>query len=152
MSRPNEYAPEIAQEVCKRLQAGPTLREVCRAEYMPAASTVRLWVQERPDFAEQYARARELGYLEMADEVLEIADDGTNDWIDRQRQDGSTERVFDSEHYQRSKLRYEARRWLLSKCLPKIYGDKLELAGQGGGPLQIAVVRFTDAGGQEDGK
>jgi hypothetical protein len=55
----------------------------------------------------------------MADELLEIADDATNDFVERQNKDGHTSKVFDAEHVQRSRLRVEARKWLLSKALPK---------------------------------
>jgi Bacteriophage Sf6, terminase small subunit-like len=41
--------------------------------------------------------------------------------------DGSTYTALDAEHVQRSRLRVEARKWLLSKALPKVYGDKLDL-------------------------
>lgn len=120
-----------------------TLREVCREPEMPPESTVRLWAQnDVQGFAAQYARAREVGYLQMADEVLEIADDGTNDWVERRRKDGSTFMAVDDEHISRSRLRFDARRWLLSKALPKIYGDKVALTGEDGGPLQVQVVKF----------
>jgi len=101
---------------------------------------------DRPNSA-QYARARELGYLSMADEIIDISDDGLNDWIERRRADGSTETVVNHEHISRSKLRFDARRWLLSKCLPKIYGDRLEHTGPDGGPIQVTVARFTETEG-----
>ena len=41
-------------------------------------------------FAAQYAQAREVQYLAIADELLEIADDGRNDWMHR---NGNDERV-----------------------------------------------------------
>ena len=60
----------------------------------------------------------------MADEMLEIADDGSNDWMLR---NGSGKELhgLNGEHIQRSRLRLDTRKWLLSKALPKIYGDKL---------------------------
>ena len=39
--------------------------------------------------------------------MLEIADDARNDWMERQRQDGSTEIKFDKENVQRSRLRID---------------------------------------------
>jgi hypothetical protein len=87
---------------------------------MPAESTVRSWaLEDREGFSAQYARAREIGYHAMADEVLDIADDGRNDWMERE---GAS--VLNAEAIARSRLRFDARRWLLSKALPKIYGDK----------------------------
>ena len=60
----------------------------------------------------------------MADELLEIADDGSNDWMMRQHS-GDQSYAANGEHIQRSRLRLDTRKWLLSKALPKIYGDKL---------------------------
>lgn len=60
----------------------------------------------------------------MADELVEIADDGTNDYVEREV-DGGVRVVFDGEHFQRSRLRVDTRKWVLSKVLPKIYGDKI---------------------------
>lgn len=141
---PTEFSPELAQEICGMLATGQTLREVCRRPEMPSEAAVRLWALENRDgFGAQYTRARELGYLSMADEIIDISDDGLNDWIERRRADGSTETVVDHEHISRSKLRFDARRWLLSKCLPKIYGDKLEHTGPDGGPIAVTVAKFT---------
>jgi hypothetical protein len=46
------------------------------------------------------------------------------------------ETVLDHEHVQRSRLRVDARKWLLSKLLPKQYGDRVEVTGKDGGPLE----------------
>lgn len=146
--RPSEFDPDIASQICDQLAAGPSLLEICKNQSLPAESTVRSWALDNVQgFAAKYTRARELGYLRMADEMLGIADDGLNDWIERRRQDGSVETVPDHEHISRSKLRFDARRWLLSKCLPKIYGDRLEHTGPDGGPIQVTVARFTSESG-----
>lgn len=93
---------------------------------MPPESTVRRWVLDNEDFAAQYARAREAGYQCMADEILEISDDKEGD-------------------PSRDRLRVDTRKWLLSKCLPKIYGDKLLHAGADGGAITVELVRFSGA-------
>ncbi|MDR3469843.1 MAG: terminase small subunit protein [Xanthobacteraceae bacterium] len=126
--RPSDYTPELADRICNELITGRTLRDVCRDTGMPAESTVRLWAQvDRDGFAARYRRAREIGYHAMADEILEIADDARHDFVARKRGGGEGEPVVDHEHVSRSRLRVETRRWLLSKALPKIYGDKLDL-------------------------
>lgn len=129
VGRQTTHTPEIAQAVCERLAEGETLRQVCRDEGMPPESTVRMWVMDdREGFAAQYTRAREIGYHAMADELLDIADDGTNDWMDRRSADGTTgDAVLNGEHIQRSRARLDTRKWLLSKALPKLYGDKVEI-------------------------
>ena len=121
------FTHETARLICEQLATGKTLREVCRAENMPPESTVRLWaLDDREGFAAHYTRAREIGYHAMADDMLEIADDGRNDWMERNGEDGAGWSV-NGEHMQRSRLRVDTRKWMLSKALPKVYGDKLDL-------------------------
>lgn len=144
--RPTAYTPKIAAEICKRLSEGETLEEVCRSDHIPASSTVRLWiVEDREGFSALHARAREAQALRWAEEVVEISDDGSNDWMERNVGDGETITVADHEHISRSKLRVDTRKWLLAKVLPKIYGDKVAVTGEGGGPLVVEIVRFGDA-------
>lgn len=141
--RPSVYSPEIAAEICSRLADGETLRSVCRDEKMPSESTVRGWaLNDHEGFSAQYARAREIGYLAMADDLLEVADNGTNDWMERKDDSGNTAYVLNGEHVQRSRLRVDTRKWLLSKALPKLFGDKItqEHTGPEGGPVQFQKI------------
>jgi hypothetical protein len=98
---------------------------------MPKRTTFLGWVLENHDgLADRYARARETGWHAMAEETLEIADDGANDWMARNKPgDGGYD--HNGEHSQRSRLRVDTRKWLLSKVLPKVYGDKLDLNHSG---------------------
>mgnify|MGYP000426269079 FL=1 len=60
---------------------------------------------------------------------------------------GQTEVVFDSTAVQRNRLRVDARKWLLSKMVPKKYGDKLvqEHTGANGGAIQVhSTVTFVE--------
>lgn len=140
--RPTTYTPEMATRICDDLSKGMTLREVCRADDMPPESTVRLWaLRDEQGFSAQYTQAREIGYHAMADELLEIADDGTNDWMERNGDDGAGWAV-NGEHVQRSRIRLDTRKWLLSKALPKVYGDKLDHTSSDGTmrPQVIEIV------------
>lgn len=134
--RPVTYDPDIAAEICRRLGEGEGLRAICRSEGMPPESTVRTWVaDDRDGFAVRYTTARQAQALRWAEEILEIADDGSNDWIERNTADGGRGYEFHGEHYQRSRLRVDTRKWLLSKVLPKVYGDKIEVTGKDGKDL-----------------
>ncbi|WP_375764222.1 terminase small subunit protein [Bradyrhizobium sp. Pha-3] len=142
--RPTAYTPEIATVILQRLTEGQTLRAVCRDESLPSESTVRTWAMDnREGFGDRYKTAREIGYHAMADEVLELADDGRNDWIEQQGEGDQKIYKLNGEHVQRSRLRFDARRWLLSKALPKIYGDKVALSGDGETPLVVEIVKRT---------
>ncbi len=141
MGRPNTHTHAIAAIICERMGQGQSLREICRDENMPPPSTVRNWVlDDREGFAAQYARARELQAEALVDEIIEISDDGTNDWMDRKSESEKgagilSGQVLDQEHMQRSKLRVDTRKWFASKVLPKKYGEKMHHAGDEDNPV-----------------
>jgi hypothetical protein len=124
---------------------------------VPDESTVRKWAIDNIDgFRERYTSARELGYHSMADEIFDIADDGRNDWMTRHNERaGTSEEVPNNEHMNRSRLRVDTRKWFLAKVLPKIYGEKLALTGNDGGPME-SVLRiervFIDPKDREEPK
>jgi hypothetical protein len=125
--RPTLYTPEIVETILARLASGETLRAICRGDGMPARPTVLLWVvQDREGFSDRYASARETGYAEMADELVEIADDGSNDWMKSNRPN-SPGYDLNGEHTSRSRMRLDTRKWLLSKALPKVYGERVAI-------------------------
>ena len=129
MGRPSSFTQEVADAICARLEAGESLRAICRTdESMPPAATIFRWLEANEAFREQYTRARTTGYQLLADEIIDIADDSSNDWVERENvKTGRVETVLDSDHVQRSKLRIDTRKWMLSKMLPKVYGDKLDI-------------------------
>lgn len=117
--RPTAYTAEIAAAICARLAQGESLRKICEPEDMPHEATVRHWaITDKEGFFTQYSHARDIGLDRMADETLEIADDTNGD-------------------VQRDRLRWDARRWYLSKMAPKRYGEKItqEVTGADGAPL-----------------
>ena len=110
---------------------------------MPAWRTVYDWIVAEPDFAARIAHARDLGYDAIAEDTLKIADDATNDYMERQGD--AVAYHFNGEHVQRSKLRIETRLKLLAKWSPKKYGDKLDIDAKHSGSLTVEVVRFADS-------
>jgi hypothetical protein len=146
--RPSDYTAEITETICARLAAGESLRTICADEAMPAQSTVYLWLTKHSEFSEQYARAREVQAETLVDEILEISDDGRNDYMLRQGEGEETLAYrLNGEHVQRSRLRVDSRKWFASKVAPKKYGDKVlqEHSGPGGGPIKTEVTRVEMA-------
>jgi hypothetical protein len=144
--RPTVYSEELREIICSRLAMGETLNEICKTDGMPDERRVREWAMdpEHP-FAVHYDRARLVGYHRMADDLLLHADDKSKDWTEKETKGGSKIKVVDETAISRSRLQVDARKWLLSKMLPKIYGDKIEVGGKDGGPIQIAHNHaFTD--------
>ena len=129
--RPSLYTQALAEEICERIANGETLNQICRDEHMPERRTVVDWaLNDRDGFSARYARARDAQLEHWADEIVEISDDGSNDWIERETKSGRVITVLNDEAVQRSRLRADNRKWLLSKLKPERYGDKLELSGK----------------------
>lgn len=127
MARSSSFTQEIADEICERIAAGESVRRICKEnEGMPATSTVMKWLAENQAFSEQYARAREMQAEAIFDEIADIADNASNDWMEHCDPDNPGYRL-NGEHIQRSKLRVDARKWMLAKMLPKKYGDKQQI-------------------------
>jgi hypothetical protein len=102
--------------------------------------------EEYDAFRQQYAHAREVQAETIFDDILDIADDARNDWMERRNgEDEESSWTLNGEHIQRSRLRIDARKWMASKLAPKKYGDKLELEHGGEVGVKVEIVRFTDA-------
>ena len=136
LGRPTLYSPELIAELCARISEGRSLRSICKDEDMPGLTAVFRWLGEKEDFQQQYARAREAAADALVEEILDISDDGTNDWMEKHGKD-SAGWIENGEAIGRSKLRVDARKWIASKLKPKKYGEKLtsEVTGADGKPL-----------------
>lgn len=118
-----EYSQDIADSICEGLIEGKSLRSMCLADDMPSAATVCRWLGEQPQFAEQYARAREEQAETLADEIVDIADG-------RKPVEDGVERDV-----QRDRLAVDARKWVAAKLKPKKYGDKQLIGSDPDNPL-----------------
>ena len=125
VGRPSSYTEAIAAEICRRIVAGEGLRKICETPGMPHHSTVYNWLSDNPAFSDAYARARECQMDSWADELREIADDSSKDYIEVETPDGRVERRFDGEHVQRSRLKIDTLKFLMSKLAPRRFGDKV---------------------------
>lgn len=125
MSRPNIYTRELGEQICAFVSQAYSLREIECMEGMPAVSTICLWLNQadKHEFMEQYEQAQAIKAENLADELLAIADNGTNDYMQRSNPDNPGW-VANGEHIQRSRLRVDTRKWIAAKLLPKKYGDR----------------------------
>jgi hypothetical protein len=150
--RPSDYSAQIAEIICSRIGDGESLRHICTSPGIPGKSSIMRWLEANPEFRDQYARARELQAEHWAEEIIEIADDSRNDFIEKEGRDGSTYEAVDGEHINRSRLRVDTRKWLMARLAPKKYGDRVtnELIGDKDNPLvshHVVQVEFVAAKG-----
>ena len=119
--------------ICDQIAEGRSLRSILKDADMPASSTVFKALAADREFAERYARAREVQADALFDEILDIADESKNDtFVDADGNIGTNQEVV-----ARSRIRIDARKWMAGKLRPKVYGDKLDLNHSG----RIAVAK-----------
>ena len=138
--RPTIYSLELSDSICSRLAQGESMRSVSRDNSMPCMATMFRWLRLKPEFLEHYERAKEESADALVDEMIDIADDGVNDWmekLDKNQQPVGWQ--LNGEHVQRSRLRLDTRKWIASRLKAKKYGDKIEntVLGDEEKPLQV---------------
>lgn len=130
----SSYTEELADIICERIANGESLKGICDEQGMPSQSMVFRWLaaEENADFRERYARARETQADALFDDILSIADDGRNDWMEKRDSEGGNMGWKENgEAIRRSQLRIDARKWMAGKLRPKKYGEKLDIEHSG---------------------
>lgn len=128
--------PDLARAICQGLAEGRLLSSICARQGMPPAALVREWVmRNEADFATQYQNAMKRCLERWAEEILEIADD----CCEIQAAGRKDEIGLSREYLQRARLRIEARKWLITRTLPQIYGSAIPSES-----ILVEVRRFAD--------
>ena len=112
-----QFCQDTADAICMRLASGESLRAICRETGTPSIAAIYRWMDKNPEFAEQYARAREWQADTHVDEIVDIAD---------------TE-----EDPAKARVRIDARKWSAGKMKSKAYGEKLDVSHGGGVSINI---------------
>lgn len=148
IGRPPMFSQELADVICERIANGESLRKICQDADMPNKASVFRWLAVNTSFSDQYARARETQADALVDEILDIADDGSNDWMERHDSEGGNIGWRENgEALRRSQLRIDARKWLAGKMRPKKYSEKTLLGSDPENPLPAGFsVTFKKAG------
>lgn len=107
--------------VCDRLMEGQSLRKACSDDLTPSTSTVMAWLADRnnPEAVKQYQFAREVQAELFADDMRDIANDASSDYVIDEK---TGKPVLVSEHVQRSRLRVETLKWTAGVQAPRKYG------------------------------
>ena len=105
---------------------GKPLTQICKDKDQPSLSTVYKWIAKHKDFANKLLTARRIGcqtYLDKMIEELEVADNKSIMVV-------------------REKLHHY--RWLSSKLLPNLYGDKQEVIQDTKVTIEWQQPKMTD--------
>jgi hypothetical protein len=117
--RPTEYAKEIGETICGRLVEDENLRSICAEPGMPDVATVSSWISNNGEFRDMYALAREFQAHCIADEVIELADELSTEWVEKVRANGRVVRGPDRKNLPRYRLRTEVRHWVADQLLAR---------------------------------
>lgn len=123
----------VMEIFCSRLRTSSLSNRRCLEEpwnghALPDFNTIRNWMIGNPELTKQYDDAKQGQLAYMAEELMDIADNGANDLMERLGKEGQVLPGYqlNGEHVQRSKLRVETRKWLLTKLMPDRFGEKQE--------------------------
>lgn len=121
--RPTLYTEELAEKICGAIASNSLSLDKLSAklEWFPTKHTIFAWRRQHKEFSHQYAQAKREQIETLVDEILDIADTQALD----STIDDHGNAVPDNEYIQRSRLRIDTRKWLASKLMPKIYGERV---------------------------
>ena len=144
VGRPTVMTEESKQAILDRIVAGETVTRICRDDTLPGRSTVFRALAADEKFRDEYTRATSMRAEAWADELLEIAADNRGDVLEGHGVHGST--LINGASVQRSKLRVDAHKWLMSQMAPKKYGKAPAVedapAADPGNPQGLRLVTY----------
>ena len=121
MAYSKEEKENIFNIIFDTIESGKSLRYALLK--VPLSSkTFYEWIEEDEEKVKQYARVTELRAEALLDEMFDIVDETSLDTITTDK----GQEIPNGEWMQRSRLRYDARKWLIGKLNPKKYGDKIQ--------------------------
>ena len=127
--RPNSIydRDKIMKIVCNRVaSSNASLATICSAPNMPDVSEISEWLRADESYIEMYEDAKRRQADWLVEEMVEIADDSRNDWMEKHGRDAEGYRL-NGEHISRTKLRIDTRKWCAAKLRPKKYGERSDV-------------------------
>jgi hypothetical protein len=125
--RPRTFSKDVAEALLDRVADGEPPTQICRDDPgMPTWRVLGRWRRQNEDFEKRFRIAWESCCEHMVGDIVTIADNATNDYVNRVTKKGVL-RVFDREHFERSRLRVESRKWMAQKVLRAVYGERSEV-------------------------
>ena len=113
IARPRAYSAyniELGAQVCEAIGNGMLLHEVSRLPGMPCAATIYSWVSKHAEFAVMYEAALMARFDLTCEELKAIAKGEPGEELDR------------------SLARIKTLQWIMTKRLPRIYGEPAQAA------------------------
>jgi hypothetical protein len=112
--RPTTYTEELGKRICHEIAGSDQGLRKLLAEHddFPTLQTVLQWTRNNAQFADHFAQAKRQQIEAMAEDIVDLSNDDSIDPNDK-------------------RIRIDTRKWLLSKLIPRTYGDKLDVTSDG---------------------
>ena len=125
MAYSKEEKTKIIDDIFNQLIEGKSLRKTVIKSGI-SCKVFFQWIKQDKDKSNQYALASGIRADVLFEEILDIADDGSGDY-----QNTPEGLKLIPENIQRSRVRIDARKFYLSKVMPKKYGEKIDITSDG---------------------
>lgn len=106
---------------------------ICALEDMPGRETIYGWMRRHKEFADNYARARELQQEYYFEHMQDIA-------FDEARDVSGELKMPNNVAVNRDKLKIDTLKWTLGRMNPGKYGDKIQAEHSG----QVGLTMIHD--------
>lgn len=117
------YDDELASYIAEQIAMGRSLIKICAEPNMPHESAVIYWALHNIcHFASLYSMAKQLRAQRVVEEMRDIVDDSSNDYMQREDKEGNLKIELQPENIRRSELRLKLRMWETTKLI-KEYAD-----------------------------
>ncbi len=123
-----------AEIICSMLEQGYGLIAIARHIGYSSHTAILEWVRDDKEknggrgLADRYARAQEARWTAVAEGLLDLA-----------ARDCTVDGRPDNALVQQLRLEVDTRKWLLSKMVPRQFGDRIEVAGDADAPLVTRI-------------
>ena len=109
MTKELTLTTSLSNNICQKLMEGKPLTQICQEKDLPSLTTIYKWINSNPSFAKQITQARKVRCQTYLDKMITELETASHKDVPILR-----EKLH---HY----------RWLASKLLPSLYGDKQEV-------------------------
>jgi hypothetical protein len=107
------------------------LDEIAKLPGMPSAATIYSWIDKHPEFAVMYEAAMMARFDLTCEELLAIAKGEKTEIVTKTEETNgkvTTRTVYETEPVERSQTRIKTLQWIMTKRLPRIYGEPAQAA------------------------
>lgn len=151
--RPTVLTNRLRASMLANISSGMSVRKMCENRKFPTREMFYKWLREDDSFVNEYEIAVQSRADAIAEEILEIADDDSNDYkINELSEDDKLK--IDQIKLARDKVKIDARKWIAAKMAPKKYGNNIKVDSDNkhdhSGSISVEITDYSNADVEED--